>query len=54
LSPSLDGSASPRTAPASTLIQGCLFIACMQTPTGCGCAGFYCNGHFICGIRRPT
>jgi hypothetical protein len=29
----------------------CRFWACIQTPTGCGCAGFYCNGHFICGYR---
>lgn len=29
----------------------CNYWACIQTPTGCGCAGFYCNGHFICGYR---
>jgi len=29
----------------------CQWWACYQTPTGCGCAGFYCNGRFICGYR---
>ena len=27
----------------------CGYTACLLTPTGCGCAGFYCNGRFICG-----
>lgn len=27
----------------------CGYTACYMTPTGCGCAGFYCNGRFICG-----
>lgn len=30
----------------------CWYDACQLTPTGCGCAGFYCNGEFICGIKR--
>lgn len=29
----------------------CNWQACIQTPTGCGCSGFYCNGQFICGYR---
>jgi hypothetical protein len=28
----------------------CQYLACQQTPTGCGCEGFYCNGIFYCGI----
>lgn len=28
----------------------CQYLACLQTPTGCGCEGFVCNGRFICGI----
>lgn len=27
----------------------CGYTACLLTPTGCGCSGFYCNGRFICG-----
>lgn len=29
----------------------CRWWNCILTPTGCGCAGFYCNGNFICGYR---
>jgi len=29
----------------------CRWWNCILTPTGCGCAGFYCNGHFICGYK---
>ncbi len=29
----------------------CRWQACIQTPTGCGCSGFYCNGEFICGYK---
>jgi hypothetical protein len=29
----------------------CRWWNCILTPTGCGCSGFYCNGHFICGYR---
>jgi hypothetical protein len=27
----------------------CGYTACWQTPEGCGCEGFYCDGIFICG-----
>jgi hypothetical protein len=29
----------------------CRWWNCILTPTGCGCAGFYCNGNFICGYK---
>jgi hypothetical protein len=28
----------------------CSHIACIQTPEGCGCDGFWCGPIFICGI----
>lgn len=29
----------------------CRYIACALNPDlSCTCGGFYCNGHFICGI----
>jgi hypothetical protein len=39
------GSALERMPPP----QNCGYTACFQTPEGCGCEGFYCNGIFICG-----
>jgi len=38
-------SAKPMAPPP----PNCGFTACYQTPEGCGCEGFYCNGQFICG-----
>ena len=42
---------APAPAAAAATADGCpLYIACMDfIDGGCSCAGFYCNGRFICG-----